>query len=91
MRILFLLLTAVLAARPVAADPGYKAGTATHQITPTEPLWMAGYSSRTKPCDTKHHDWNEQIINFNIFIYGRFCKKSEEGKVRGRALWHDGH
>jgi hypothetical protein len=35
---------------------GYKAGTASKVITPTEPLWMAGYSSRNKPCDTKRHD-----------------------------------
>jgi hypothetical protein len=35
---------------------GLKAGTASHVITPTEPLWMAGYASRNKPCDTKHHD-----------------------------------
>jgi Neutral/alkaline non-lysosomal ceramidase, N-terminal len=34
----------------------FKAGTASKVITPTEPLWMAGYSSRTKPCDKKHHD-----------------------------------
>jgi hypothetical protein len=38
-----------------AAD-GYKAGTASHVITPTEPLWMAGYASRNMPCDTKRHD-----------------------------------
>ena len=56
MRMFLLFAAAVLAASPVAADPHFKAGTATHKITPTEPLWMAGYSSRTKPCDTKHHD-----------------------------------
>jgi len=27
----------------------YKAGTATEKITPTEPLWLAGYAARTEP------------------------------------------
>ena len=27
----------------------YKAGTASEKITPTEPLWMAGYAARTQP------------------------------------------
>jgi hypothetical protein len=40
----------------VGAADGYKAGTASKVITPTEPLWMAGYASRNKPCDTKRHD-----------------------------------
>lgn len=35
---------------------GYKAGVASQVITPAEPLWMAGYASRNKPCDKKHHD-----------------------------------
>jgi Neutral/alkaline non-lysosomal ceramidase, N-terminal len=39
-----------------AGEPGYRAGTASKVITPTEPLWMAGYSSRDKPCDTKRMD-----------------------------------
>jgi hypothetical protein len=48
------LLAAVLATSMAAA--GFKAGTASKVITPTEPLWMAGYASRNKPCDTKRHD-----------------------------------
>ena len=40
-----------------AADPlPYKAGAATKVITPAEPLWMAGYGNRNKPCDIKRHD-----------------------------------
>jgi hypothetical protein len=39
-----------------SADTGFKAGTASTVITPTEPLWMAGYASRNKPCETKRHD-----------------------------------
>lgn len=38
------------------ADTPYKAGTASKVITPTGPLWMAGYGSRNKECETKHHD-----------------------------------
>src|SRR5947199_340409 len=38
----------------LAADVlSYKAGTAKHIITPTEPLWMAGYGNRDKPCNPK--------------------------------------
>jgi hypothetical protein len=39
-----------------AGEPGFKAGSASKVITPTEPLWMAGYSSRNKPCTEKQHD-----------------------------------
>jgi hypothetical protein len=47
-----LLATSLCAAAPLP----YKAGAATKVITPTEPLWMAGYSARNKPCDAKQHD-----------------------------------
>jgi len=41
----------------LAAEPGtWKAGTARTIITPTEPLWMSGYASRTKPADGKEMD-----------------------------------
>jgi hypothetical protein len=49
-------LAAVLLLATTASADGFKAGTASKTITPTEPLWMAGYSSRNKPCDTKRHD-----------------------------------
>lgn len=29
----------------------WKAGVATVAITPSQPMWMAGYASRTKPSD----------------------------------------
>ena len=38
------------------ADTPFKAGVATKVITPTEPMWMAGYSNRNKPSDGKVHD-----------------------------------
>src|SRR5829696_6264045 len=55
MRLFFPALLAAFLAVPSFAD-GFKAGTASKVITPTEPLWMAGYANRNKPCDTKRHD-----------------------------------
>src|SRR5262245_55798984 len=43
-------------AAPLWGDPGFRSGTASKVITPTEPLWMAGYANRNKPCETKRHD-----------------------------------
>src|SRR5688500_2684081 len=34
----------------------YRAGTATEIITPTEPLWLAGYAARTEPAKGKISD-----------------------------------
>jgi len=42
------LLAALLAAGPAAA---WKAGTARVDITPKEPIWLAGYGARTKPSE----------------------------------------
>ena len=52
----FLSTSLVLVLTWQAHADGYKAATARQVITPTEPLWMAGYASRNKPCDTKRHD-----------------------------------
>ena len=35
---------------------GWRAGTATAVITPTEPMWMAGYASRNKPSEGTWQD-----------------------------------
>lgn len=40
-----------LAAVPVAAPPAWKIGAASAKITPDQPMWMAGYASRTKPSE----------------------------------------
>jgi hypothetical protein len=56
MRYTFTLVFCLWSALIAAADTGFKAGTASKVITPTGPLWMAGYASRNKPCETKHHD-----------------------------------
>jgi Neutral/alkaline non-lysosomal ceramidase, N-terminal len=55
MRLFLSAILAALFAAPSFAD-GFNAGTASKVITPTEPLWMAGYANRNKPCDTKRHD-----------------------------------
>jgi hypothetical protein len=53
-RITALLLAWCLAAGQLwAADALWKAGVAKANITPAEPLWLAGYASREKPADGK--------------------------------------
>jgi hypothetical protein len=49
---------ALLAVSVYADSPssGFKAGVARQVITPTEPLWMAGYGNRDKPAQEKEHD-----------------------------------
>jgi putative membrane-bound dehydrogenase-like protein len=34
----------------------FKAGVASKVVTPKEPIWMGGYSSRNKPAEEKQHD-----------------------------------
>ncbi len=41
---------------PAADAPGWKAGVAVRVITPSEPMWMAGYAGRKGPASTKEHD-----------------------------------
>lgn len=42
---------------------GWKAGVAKLNITPKEPLWLAGYGSRTHPSDGKLHDlWAKALV-----------------------------
>jgi hypothetical protein len=51
------LLVVCLAGSLLAADqPSWKAGTARANITPTQPLWMAGFGSRTNPATGKFMD-----------------------------------
>ena len=51
----FAALFAAICRVPTTAD-GFKAGVASKVITPTEPMWMAGYASRNKPGEGKRHD-----------------------------------
>jgi neutral ceramidase len=46
-----LLLVGLGAAHPVCAQSRWKAGAASVVITPREPIWLAGYGSRTKPSE----------------------------------------
>jgi hypothetical protein len=41
---------------PAADQSSWKAGTARANITPSQPLWMAGFASRTKPAEGKEMD-----------------------------------
>jgi neutral ceramidase len=51
------LLVIVLAAGLSAAEPaGWQAGIARIDITPKQPMWMAGYASRNQPADGKLTD-----------------------------------
>lgn len=42
--------------------PAFKAGVATTNITPTDPIWMAGYAGRTKPAEGKVHDLHAKAL-----------------------------
>ena len=45
-----------------AGAEGWKAGVARRSITPTEPVWMAGYAARNKPSEGKLHElWAKAI------------------------------
>lgn len=50
-------------AQPLPAK-GWKAGVAKLNITPKEPLWLAGYGSRTHPSDGKLHDLWAKALAF---------------------------
>ncbi|GGG73936.1 hypothetical protein GCM10007415_01670 [Parapedobacter pyrenivorans] len=46
-----------------SAQKGWKAGVAKLTITPREPMWMAGYSARTKPAEGKEHElWAKALV-----------------------------
>ena len=42
--------------RVFADEAGFKAGVATRVITPSEPMWLAGYGSRNHPAEGKEQD-----------------------------------
>jgi hypothetical protein len=52
-----------LSAGALADTPEWKAGVAAVTITPSEPLWLSGYSSRTRPAEGKVHDlWAKALV-----------------------------
>jgi hypothetical protein len=50
----------VPAAEAERAD--FKAGVASRVITPTEPMWMAGYGARNRPAEGKVHDLYLKVL-----------------------------
>ncbi|MHC4994128.1 MAG: neutral/alkaline non-lysosomal ceramidase N-terminal domain-containing protein [Planctomycetota bacterium] len=54
--IVIALILASCGASTFAQDAPWKAAAATVVITPDEPMWMAGYASRTKPSEGKAQD-----------------------------------
>ncbi|MCS6850023.1 MAG: hypothetical protein NZ700_02500 [Gemmataceae bacterium] len=55
-------LVAMALVAPAIAEPAFKAGIATTVITPTEPMWMAGYAFRNKPAEGKLHDLYVKVL-----------------------------
>jgi hypothetical protein len=47
--------------KPTKSD-GFKAGVASRIITPTEPMWMAGYANRNKPAKEKVHELHIKVL-----------------------------
>jgi len=47
---------------PQSARMPWKAGLATTVITPTQPMWMAGYAARNKPSQGKVHDLKAKAL-----------------------------
>jgi neutral ceramidase len=45
-----------------AAEPGWRAGLSRFNMTPREPLWMAGFGSRTREAEGKLHDLWVKIL-----------------------------
>ena len=54
--ILAVALVAICSDGACGAEATWKAGTAKAVITPKEPLWMAGYASRTRPGNGTLHE-----------------------------------
>ena len=46
-------------------------------ITPDEPLWMAGYANRNKPCETKRHDLWVKALALEDPAGSRFPHRSQ--------------
>ena len=66
MKTFFTILLTLLIMSVFAADSradGWKAGVARAVITPTTPMWMAGYATRDRPAQGKLHDlWAKAIV-----------------------------
>jgi neutral ceramidase len=61
----FFLVAALITLLPTgvrAAESTWKAGTAKAAITPQQPMWMAGYASRTRPADGTLHELYVRVL-----------------------------
>jgi hypothetical protein len=57
-----ILLLAQTPASPAELARPWKAGVAVRTITPSEPMWMAGYGARNKPAEGKVHDLHVKAL-----------------------------
>jgi len=55
----------------LAAEPGWKVGLAKCQITPTKPMWMAGYGSRKHPSEGKLQELWVKAMALDVADGGR--------------------
>lgn len=56
------LLVTTLLANPLWSQEGYRAGFAAVDITPREPIWMAGYGNRNKPSEGVDHPLKARVL-----------------------------
>lgn len=61
-RVLFTLCLFACTTPLFAQNTGWKAGTAKAVITPSEPMWMAGYGGRNKPAEGTLHDLYIRVL-----------------------------
>jgi hypothetical protein len=55
----------------IAQQSEWKAGIAKIAITPEQPVWMAGYASRSRPSEGKVHDLTTwKVIVGEVFALG---------------------
>ena len=58
----------------------FRAGIATTVITPEQPMWMAGYASRTKPSEGKVHDLRAKALALEA------CPERSRGDAQSTKL-----
>src|SRR5688500_646002 len=62
-RVTILAILLILQPCAFAAAEGWRAGAAKTSITPTTPMWMAGYSSRDRPAEGKATElWAKALV-----------------------------
>ncbi|MFM7521853.1 MAG: neutral/alkaline non-lysosomal ceramidase N-terminal domain-containing protein [Planctomycetota bacterium] len=69
-RIAFAITALLLTPAASATEPAWRVGVARRVITPTEPVWLAGYGTKREP-DGKHHDLWVKALAFEAADGGR--------------------